>query len=125
MADFPAIVPNQRKFGLGNTPQSQYESPDGVGVRFIFNETKRVGQTLSLAFVALTETQINSITNHFVGQEGSLIPFDLPSEVWSGYSIIPVDSSDYKWRYASSFSVESNSAPGRFNVEVELVAAPN
>jgi|TARA_R110002012_G_scaffold263160_1_gene445703 hypothetical protein len=125
MADFPAIVPNQRTFGLGNAPQSEYESPDGVGVRFLFNKTKRVGQTLSLAFIALTETQINSITNHFIGQEGSLVPFDLPSQVWSGYSTIPVNSSDYKWRYASSFSVESNSAPGRFNVEVELVTTPN
>tara|TARA_R110002020_G_scaffold73540_2_gene188633 strand:- start:222 stop:599 length:378 start_codon:yes stop_codon:yes gene_type:complete len=125
MANFPSIVPNQRTFGLGNTPQSQYESPDGVGVRFLFNETKRIGQTLTLAFVALTETQINQITNHFVGQEGSLIAFNLPSEVWSGYATIPVDSSDYEWRYVDSFNIESNEVPGRFNVTVELVAVPN
>jgi len=125
MANFPSIVPNQRTFSLGDAPQSQYESPDGVGVRFLFNETKRIGQTLTLAFVALTEAQINLITNHFVGQEGSLIAFNLPSEVWSGYAVIPVNSSDYEWRYVDSFNIESNEAPGRFNVTVELVAGPN
>jgi|TARA_Y100000033_G_scaffold27152_1_gene25796 hypothetical protein len=124
MADFPAIVPNARSFGLGNSPQGQYESPDGVGVRFVFNETKRVGQTLTLDFRSLTETQINSITNHFAGQEGSLIPFDLPSETWSGYSTVPVDSSDYQWRYASTFNVESGGTIGRFNVRIELIAVP-
>lgn len=124
MANFPSIVPNQRAFGLGNNPQEQYQSPDGVGVRFLHSETKRVGQTLSLEFVALTETQITSITNHFVGQEGSLIPFDLPSEIWSGYSTVPVSSSDYQWRYASTFSVESGGIVGRFNVKIDLVAVP-
>tara|TARA_R100000406_G_scaffold37168_1_gene24619 strand:- start:353 stop:730 length:378 start_codon:yes stop_codon:yes gene_type:complete len=124
MADFPSIVPNQRTFGLGNNPQGQYESPDGVGVRFLYSETKRLEQTLSLEFVALTETQINSITNHFAGQEGSLIPFDLPSEVWSGYSTVPVSSSDYQWRYASTFNVESGGVTGRFNVKIDLVTVP-
>lgn len=124
MANFPSIVPNQRAFGLGNNPQEQYQSPDGVGVRFLHSEAKRVGQTLSLEFVALTETQITSITNHFVGQEGSLIPFDLPSEIWSGYSTVPVSSSDYQWRYASTFSVESGGIVGRFNVKIDLVAVP-
>ena len=110
MANFPSIVPNQRTFSLGNNPQEQYESPDGVGVRFLYSKTKQLNQTLSLEFVALTEAQINSITDHFAGQEGSLIPFDLPSEIWSGYSTVPVSSSNYQWRYASTFSVESGAA---------------
>lgn len=124
MADFPSIVPNKRTFVLGNNPQEQYESPDGVGVRFIYSETKRLGQSLSLEFIALTETQITSITDHFAGQEGSLIPFDLPSEIWSGYSTVPVDSSDYQWRYASTFSIESGGTIGRFNVKIDLVTVP-
>ena len=124
MADFPAIVPNSRSFGLGNNPQEQFEGPDSVGIRFLYSSTKRIGQTLSLEFVALTETQITSITDHFAGQEGSLIAFDLPSEVWSGYSTVPVDSSDYQWRYASTFSIESGGVIGRFNVKIDLVAVP-
>jgi hypothetical protein len=123
MADFPAIVPNARSFGLGNSPQSEYVAPDGVDVRFLFNETKRIGQTLTLTFRALTETQINLITDHYVGQEGSLIAFDLPSEIWSGYTTVPVSASDYQWRYADTFSIETGGFIGRFNVTVELVSA--
>lgn len=122
MADFPAIVPNARSFGLGNAPQEQFESPDGVGVRFIHNENKRVGQTLTLTYRALTETQINSITDHYIGQEGSLVPFDLPSEIWSGYSTVPVSASDYQWRYAGTFNVETGGFTGRFNVTIQLVS---
>ena len=124
MADFPAITPNERTFGLGNNPQQRYESPDGVGVRFLHSNTKRLGQTLSLGFVALTETQINQITDHFAGQEGSLIAFDLPAEIWSGYTTVPVNASDYQWRYASSFSVDAGGAIGRFNVKIDLIAVP-
>ena len=124
MANFPAIVPNKRVFGLGNAPQEQFQSPDGVGVRFLHSDTKRVGQTLALQFIALTESQISSITDHFAGQEGGLIPFDLPSEVWSGYTTVPVAASDYEWRYADTFSVEAAGAIGRFNVQIELVAVP-
>ena len=124
MADFPAIVPNQRSFGLGNAPQDQHESPDGVGVRFLYNATKRVGQTLSLEFVGLTEAQITSLTDHYAGQEGTLISFDLPAETWSGYTTVPVSASDYQWRYASTFSVETGGTVGRFNVKIDLVAVP-
>ena len=124
MANFPSIVPNQRVFGLGNNPQEQFEGPDGVGTRFIYSNSNRIGQTLSLEFIGLTETQITSITDHFAGQEGSLIPFDLPSEIWSGYSTVPVDSSDYQWRYANTFSVESGGVTGRFNVSIDLVTVP-
>lgn len=124
MADFPAITPNKRLFGLGNSPQGEYVSADGVGVRFLYSSTKRVDQTLKLSFVALTETQINSITNHFAGQEGSLIAFDLPAAVWSGYSTVPVSASDYQWRYASTFSVENAGVDARFNVQIDLVAVP-
>lgn len=124
MANFPAIVPNQRVFGLGNAPQEQFQSPDGVGVRFLRSEAKRVGQTLTLQFNGLTESQISSITNHFAGQEGGLIPFDLPSEIWSGYTTVPVASSDYEWRYANTLSIESAGAIGRFNVQIDLVAVP-
>ena len=124
MANFPAIVPNGRSFGLGNAPQGEHTGPDEVGVRFLFSETKRIGQTLTLTFTALTEAQAYLITEHYNGQEGSLIPFDLPSEIWSGYSTVPVSASDYQWRYASTFNVETGGFTGRFNITVELVSTP-
>lgn len=120
MADFPALTPNARSLSLGNYPQDQYAGPSGVAVRFLYNQTKRIGQRLSLTFTALTEAQVNSVTDHYAGQEGSLIPFDLPSTIWTGYSSVPVSASDYQWKYASTFSVDTAEIPGRFNIEVTL-----
>jgi hypothetical protein len=118
MAIFPAIKPNARSLTLGDYPQLSYLGPSGVGVRFLQN-TKRVEHKLSLTYNSLTEAQITLILDHYNGQEGSLIPFVLPAEVWVGYSTVPVSSVDYEWRYASAFSVQP-SMPGRFNVSIEL-----
>ena len=120
MADFPSLTPNARSLSLGNYPQEEYVGPSGVAVRFLFNETKRIAQVLTLTFNALTETQANSITDHYSGQQGTLIPFDLPSTVWVGYSSVPISASDYQWRYASSFTVDRAQMVGRFNIEVTL-----
>lgn len=124
MATFPALTPNSRSLTLGDFPGARHEGVSGVGVSFLFSSTDLIDQTLSLTFLSVTETQQTSITNHFVGQEGGLIPFDLPSSIWSGYSTVPVSSSDYRWRYAEALQIEPGGITGRFNVNVELVAVP-
>lgn len=120
MATFPALTPNGRTLGLGNYPQLSHSSASGVSVRFL-QGVKRIGQKLTLEYKALTETQINLIYTHYEGQEATLIPFDLPSAVWSGYSSVPISAVDYKWRYESPFSVEPI-GQNRFNVTIELVS---
>lgn len=124
MATFPALTPNSRSLTLGDFPGARHEGVSGVGVSFLFSSTDLVNQTLSLTFLSITEAQHISITDHFVGQEGGLIPFDLPSSIWSGYSTVPVSSSDYQWRYADALQIEPGGITGRFNVNVELVAVP-
>lgn len=124
MATFPSLTPNSRSLTLGDFPGARHEGVSGVGVSFLFSSTDLVEQLLSLQYLALTEDQHMQIANHFVGQEGGLIPFDLPTEVWSGYSTVPVSSSDYQWRYADSLQIEPGAITGRFNVTVELVAVP-
>lgn len=124
MATFPAITPNSRLLTLGDFPGARHEGVSGVGVSFLFSNTDLVGQFLKLDYLSITEEQQTSITDHFVGQEGGAIPFDLPSAVWSGYSAVPVSSSDYQWRYQGPLQVEPGGTTGRFNVTVELVAVP-
>ena len=124
MATFPALTPNSRSLTLGDFPGARHEGVSGVGVSFLFGSTDLVNQRLSLTFLSITETQQTSITDHFVGQEGGLLPFDLPSSIWSGYSTIPVSSSDYQWRYADELQIEPGGITGRFNVNVLLVAVP-
>lgn len=120
MATFPSLTPNARTLGLGDYPQLLHTSSSGVSVRFL-QGTKRVQQTLSLEYRALPEASINSIYDHYAAQEGTLIPFALPSEVWAGYSSVPISAVDYQWRYADAFSVEPI-GQNRFNVTIELVS---
>ena len=124
MATFPSLTPNARSFALGDFPGTRHEGVSGVGVSFLFNSSDLVNQVLSLTYVAITEAQQKLITDHFVGQESGLIPFDLPSEIWAGYSAVPVSSSNYQWRYAESLQVEPGGITGRFNITVQLVAVP-
>lgn len=121
MATFPSLIPSARSLTLGDTPQVTHAASSGANVRFRFG-TDRVEQILVLEFRALLESDLTLITDHYAGQEGTLIPFDLPSEVWLGYTTVPVSASDYDWRYASTFSVASSAAPARFDVEVELIS---
>lgn len=120
MADFPSITPNARSLTLGNHSQGEYVGPSGVEFRVLYNETKRAQQVLTLTYIALTETQANSITDHYTGQQGSLIPFALPSVIWSGYSSVPISASHYQWRYSGGFAVDRAPTPGRFNIEITL-----
>lgn len=118
MATFPALTPNARSLGIGNYPQQEFVGPDGVSLRFL-NGTKRVLQKLTLSYIALIESDINAIYNHYADQQGTLIPFDLPAAVWAGYGAIPISTVDYEWRYASPLTIEP-SGLNRFSVTVEL-----
>tara|TARA_R100001163_G_scaffold65166_1_gene61411 strand:- start:1214 stop:1591 length:378 start_codon:yes stop_codon:yes gene_type:complete len=124
MATFPTLTPNSRSFSLGDFPGARHEGVSGVGVSFLYSSTDLIEQVLSLSYLSLTEAQHKLILDHYTGQEGGLIPFDLPSAVWSGYSTVPVSSSDYQWRYAEALEIQPGGATGRFNVSVELIAVP-
>lgn len=122
MADFPSLEPTTRVLGLGNTPQLFHDSDSGVGVRFV-QGVDRVQQLLTLGYEYLAESEAKQIIDHFNDQQGSLIAFDLPSVIWSGYTTPPVSASDYQWRYSGAFDV-SIAAPLRYNISVELVTIP-
>jgi len=87
-------------------------------VRFQFGQ-KRVLHTLSLSYVALSELEISQFYQHYNGQEGSLLDFDLPAVIWRGYTTAPVDPLIYNWRYADQFQVKATSV-NRFNLSIEL-----
>jgi hypothetical protein len=118
MTTFPAIKPNGRSLSLGDTPQSVFAGPSGVGVRFQFGQ-KRATQRLGLSYVSLSESQINLFYTHYEFQLGVLLSFELPAVVWDGYTTIPVDPLEYNWRYATTFQVEAVNV-NRFSLSVEL-----
>ena len=122
MATFPTIEPSTRALTFGDYPQLTYEGVSGGNVRFL-QGTKRIAQILSLGYQFLTEADATLILDHYNGQEGTLLAFDLPLAVWAGYSTPPISSIDYEWRYTGPFEV-AIPAPLRYNMTIELVAAP-
>jgi hypothetical protein len=60
------------------------------------------------------------ILNHYIGQEGTMLSFDLPAIIWSGFTTPPIGV-EYEWRYADQVDVEQ-AAPLSYNVGVQLVS---
>ena len=122
MTTFPALEPDTRSLGYGNYPQNIHEAISGGDVRFKLG-SKRIEQILTIEYRYLTETQAQTLLTHFDGQNGTIVPFDLSSQIWSGYSTPPVSSSSYQWRYSKPFTI-SISAPKRYSTSIELVSVP-
>ncbi len=122
MTTFPSLEPETRALIYGDYPQNTHEGLSGGNVRFLLG-TKRVVQRLTITYEYLTEAEAQSLLTHYNGQNGSIEPFDLSSQVWAGYSTPPVSSSSYQWRYAQSFQI-SISSPNRYSTSIELISVP-
>ena len=120
MTTFPALEPETRALVYGDYPQNTHQGLSGGNVRFLLG-TKRVLQRLTITYEYLTETEAQTLLDHFNGQNGTIVPFDLSSQVWLGYSTPPVNSSHYKWRYAQAFQI-SISSPNRYSTSIELIS---
>lgn len=119
MAVFPAIEPATREIGFGDYPQQNHDGVSGVGVRFLYG-SNRVNQTLALGWINLAETDLYLILNHYTGQDGTMLPFSLPSVIWSGFVTPPIGG-EYQWRYADQIGIEP-AAPLTYNVSVQLTS---
>jgi hypothetical protein len=85
MATFPSIVPTARSFQPGQYPTKTYRALSGVVVRRSFGN-RPFGHTLELEFENVSEATVNAIIDHYDGQSGSTVGFDLPAAVFGGYS---------------------------------------
>lgn len=119
MTTFPAIEPASRQLSFGDYPQLTHEGVSGVGVRFL-QGSNRIGQGLDLGWTNLTETQLYDIINHYTGQEGTMLSFDLPLAIWAGFTTPPIGV-EYYWRYASEPGIEQ-AGPLTYNVAVQLIS---
>ena len=122
MATFPALAPRTRSLTLGDIPQQVYSGSSGGDVRFK-QGSSYIAQQLTLGYEYLTESEAQQILDHYAGQQGSLLPFDLSAAVWGGYTTPPVSSVAYQWRYIASPDIEIAS-PKRYNLNIELETVP-
>ncbi|NBS70175.1 hypothetical protein EBT31_14875, partial [bacterium] len=111
-----------RSLTLGDIAQQIYVGTSGGEVRFK-QGSSYIAQQLTLGYEYLTESETQQILDHYAGQQGSLIPFDLSAAVWGGYTTPPVSSLAYQWRYTGPFDV-SIASPRRYSLTVELETVP-
>ena len=98
-----------------------FQSLSGKEVRVVLGDTM-AGHSLQLTFGNIQESVVKQITDHWYGQQGTALAFNLPASVWAGWSeyqsAITVNQ---KWRYLSTPSVNAVS-PGIMSVSISLVA---
>jgi hypothetical protein len=125
MTTFPALSPTDRRFTPGSYPTRSLVTFSGKEAR-IRQSNVMVGSTVSLSFIGLTTSQVQSIITHFNGQLGSFTAFDLPSSVWGGLDDSTTFTlNGYLWRYRDSNPVTVDDLHhGGYNINVVLESVP-
>ena len=123
MANFPALKPTARSFQLGQYPVKTYRAMSGAVVRRSFGN-KAFGYTLELEFANVSEATVNTIIDHYNGQQGGTLLFAIEVDVFAGYTSTLQgkvrDPGGIAWLYAEPPSVSSVIA-GISTVTVKLV----
>jgi hypothetical protein len=123
MANFPSIKPTARSFQLGQYPVKTYRAMSGAVVRRSFGN-KAFGYTLDLEFANVPEATVNTIIDHYNGQQGGTLGFAIATAVFAGYTVTLQgkvrNPSGIEWLYAEPPSVSSVIA-GISTVTVKLV----
>jgi hypothetical protein len=123
MSTFPAIRPTTRLYVPGNVPSAFASSLSGRTIGFR-RGNRRIGQSLSLSFEYLSETEMLKIKDHYIGQNGTFEIFFLSAEIWADHASPPVLLlSDYAWKYNAPPVIDDVSFE-RFSVSVELGTEP-
>jgi len=123
MASFPALKPSARSFQLGQYPVKTYRAMSGAVVRRSFGN-KAFGYTLDLEFANIPEATVNTIIDHYNGQQGGTLGFAIAIVVFAGYTVTLQgkvrNPSGIEWLYAEPPNVSSVIA-GISTVTVKLV----
>jgi hypothetical protein len=126
MSIFPALVPSSRRFTPGRFPHTSMGTLSGRSAR-VRHGNVRVGQSIGLEFIALTEAQMLQILSHYQSRDGRLLSFTLPAEVLSRIDTpAGFTPTGYRWLYVDQPQVEEVPAGNQvvFNVSVELESIP-
>ncbi len=110
MATFPSLKPTSRNFRLGDYPSKVYRSLSGAIVKRSFGN-RATGYSLELEFANIQDSDLDKILDHYLGQDGTLLGFALPSAVVAGYDTSTGNKirtpAGIEWFYAEPPAVES------------------
>ena len=110
MATFPALKPTSRNFKPGDFPSKTYRALSGAIVKRSFGN-RATGYELELEFANISDSVLDQILDHYLGQKGTLTSFALPTSVVAGYGTQVANAiripSGVEWFYASAPEVQS------------------
>lgn len=120
MADFPALEPLDRSYGLGAHPISSYVTNAQDATRFLHGSQIN-GIEMAVEFVCLSAAQVQQIRDHYAGQLGTVRSFAIPAQMWRLHaSLFDVAPSYLRWRYQGP-PTETARTGGLFDVSLQLV----
>ena len=96
MTVFPTLIPNEIGFDMGQANISEVQTFAGP-VRF--RHSKAVNnQVLRIMYRGLSQTQAETLRQHYYENQASLAYFTVPAAIWGGLTVVSPSSS---YRYAS------------------------
>lgn len=84
MPNFPTLSPGSRVFSPGSYAQAAYQSVAGQRTN-VAHSNAMLSSRLEMVFPALSEAQMQSIFQHYHGQQGGYLPFQVPAQVFAGF----------------------------------------
>ena len=127
---FPTLAPTSRQFTGGDWPIAKYQSQNGSEARILYGN-RRVGQTLSLSYKNITDTEAESFFDDYKSRKGTYETFALPQPItgnvgkgWAGTTNFFNAGAGVQWRYAEAPQLTSV-YPGVSSVTIKLVAVGN
>ena len=119
MATFPELEPATRGYDFGQFPLTEEPSISAGTVRFSHGDEPQ-NYRLTLGYVNLTDAEADLIRQHYQGQGGGYLSFQLPAIIWRGHSFSGnVAAYLTRWRYVET-PAEDHARGGYVNVTVEL-----
>lgn len=119
MATFPSLEPYRRSWDFGRYAITEEPAWATASIRYRHGSGSRLDQALNLSYAYLSDAEAQLIRDHYIGQQGGMLAFNLPAIIWSGLSEPPVDTG-VQWVYASPPEEDQRSG-GLYDISINLV----
>lgn len=121
MANFPQLEPLNRSYDLGAHIVSTVAGQNGDATQFL-HSAHAADVTIALDFQALSSAQVQLIRDHYTGQRGTALPFEIVAEQWRTHtSLYDIVLPAMSYRYAGP-PTETPRDGSLFDVSLSLVS---
>jgi hypothetical protein len=123
MSEFPELRPDRRSYNFGVFPFATESDIAGGSVRFLHGDSA-IRLTMQLSYEGISQAEATELRDHYRGQQGSHIDFQLPDVIWAGHSSVDnIVPAGQHWRYGAELEEDHVSGGTLINVTATLVTA--